>query len=267
MPVGQAVTATIDLRRGGGACAARQRAGRRARARRPLRRAAGRRVDHAVDEGDHVLGRSRRRAATATNSGRTSARARLESSFMCSAPPVRRGDQEDEVGRAVRGAEVDRRMQPGEAERGGCRRAASGSAGSRCRRAGRWPTGPRGPWRRRAARPGRWRGRRRRARSARRPMTASLSAPASTSSSDEIGGRDGWSGSVMRDTFVGIGWVVAVVAEIGAEHRGVHATRHRGRVGRATGGPSPGAPRRRCRRRRPSAAGPAASAPATSARR
>ena len=51
----------------------------------------------------------------------------------------RGGDQEGEVGRAVLGAEVDRRATAGRRPASAPRRRRCGSAGSRCRRAGRWP--------------------------------------------------------------------------------------------------------------------------------
>ena len=71
-----------------------------------------------------------------------------------------RRDQEGDVGRAVLGAEVDRRLRAGRRRGSAPRRPWCGSAGSRSRPAGRSARSPRGPGRRRRA------GRRRRERPA-----------------------------------------------------------------------------------------------------
>ena len=95
---------------------------------------------------------------------------------------VRGRDQEGQIGGAVGSAEVDRRATAARTRWWRCRRRASGSAESRCRRAVRWPTALRGPSRRRPGRRRRWCARRRRGCRRGGAITASLSPPASTSS-------------------------------------------------------------------------------------
>ena len=167
MPVGQAVTATSERRAPGAAGAAGGAGGRRGGGvRRP---AVGRGRGRGCRARTHDRADQRRRPPRAWSRSRrpsvksflTSARASLVSSCRwVASPPAGRGDQEGQVGRAVLGAEVDRRAEPGEGQRRLRRpRARCGSAGSRCRRAGRWRTSPRGrsrprrAGRRRSARP------------------------------------------------------------------------------------------------------------------
>ena len=115
MPVGQAVIATSVL-----GCSASGASAGFAR-RRGLRGRCGRRgrVDHAVDQPTTSSGVDALRSDS-TNSLRTSARARLDSSFMCSAPPA--------SGAAIRKArsagpsgapKSTGGLQPGETDRGG----------------------------------------------------------------------------------------------------------------------------------------------------
>ena len=106
------------------------------------------RVDHAVDQADHLVGRRRvaqRLHEILAHQGTGEARQQLH---VLGAAGFRGGDQEGEVGGTVGCAEVDRRASAGRNRSRRCRRTASGSAEWRCRRVVRWPTGLRGPSRR-----------------------------------------------------------------------------------------------------------------------
>ncbi len=120
-------------------------------------------VDHPVDQGDHLVGRGC--VAQRLDEVRPHQRPGQAGQQLHVLGPagIRCGDQEHEIRRTVGRTEVDRRIQPCEADAGRSRRTATDSAGSRYRRAGRWPTGPRGPWPRPSGRLDRWTCRRRRA--------------------------------------------------------------------------------------------------------
>ena len=247
MPVGQAVIATSVF--GLSAACFGGRRWRRAAA-------AFGRVDHPVDQGDHLVGR-RRVAQRLRRSPCAPAHGRGWTAASCARPrrnPGRRSGTRGRPGRRVR------RSRPP-----GCSRAnpieALSTYGERQCGIAMPPGRPVADWSSRAMAaaisPS---GSVERPASASlptsRPMTASLSAPASTSSrtrsvSMMVGsGRHG-------DTF---GWLLRIGGVVRAEVRRNRASpaRHRGRSGRGRAAPSPGARRRRCRRRPPSAAAAAA---------
>ena len=112
---------------------------------------------HVADERDHFLGGLRlaqRRGEGGLHERPGQLGEQLEVGAVAAG---RRGDQERQVGRAVLGAEVHPRAEPGEHERGLGRRRWCGSGGSRSRRGARWGRWPRGRERPRPAAPRRWR--------------------------------------------------------------------------------------------------------------
>ena len=155
--------------------------GRRLAAGAALRLVAG--VEHLVDECDHLVGRRRLAQRLHELLAHQRAGQAGQQLHVLGAAGFGCRDQERQIRGAVGCAEVDGRLQPGETDRGGVdvRRAAVRDRDAA--RAARWPTVLRGPWRRRSVRRRRRCGPASASRPTRRPITACLSAPASTSSS------------------------------------------------------------------------------------